>query len=128
MPKARRMLADTAYEMELSRLAHLKEFPHIPILQRELVRAMRTVTETDGEFLHRLITSLIDNNVDCPRPADIIAAADRARAVRYKPPGDPGCEDCHGSGFRQVTRRVHVHGVEPYTADAAEICKCRGKA
>lgn len=107
-------------------MAHMKEFPHVPIMQKEMTRAMRRATETDEGFLHRLITSFVDSYTVCPRAADIIAAAERARALKSQPIGDPACAQCYGSGYRQITRKVRIPGIEPYTAEAAEICGCRG--
>jgi hypothetical protein len=40
--------------------------------------------------------------------------------------GKADCKLCQGSGFITTVRRVMLPAVEPYDAEFAAVCRCRG--
>lgn len=125
MSKAKQ-LEDGFYDKQISRMTNLAKFPMVPEAYKEVRRALRRISETDEGFIRKLITDVVDTNETCPTPAQLIRRAGEMRAAAQKPVGNPDCEQCHGSGFVSTTRRVKVAGLEPYDADIAEACACRG--
>jgi hypothetical protein len=120
-------LPDSTYDQELERLSGLAKYPALPKAQQELRHALRRITESDIEFLHRLISEVVDTHSICPTPSDLIQIAGAKRHRAQQSIGKPDCEECHGSGFVSFTRRVHVTGMDPYEADFSRPCACRGK-
>jgi hypothetical protein len=119
-------LADAVYEEEIIRLSGLKKFPELPSAQQELRRALRRISATDEAFLHRLITDVVDSEMVCPTPAELIQ---RAGAIRHRGQGTVGradCPHCQGSGFVSTTRTVTLPGMLPYDSAFAALCVCRG--
>jgi len=123
--KKSKLLDDVTYDKEVSRLSGLPFFPVAPTAQKELRRALRRISETDLDFLHRLISDVIDQAVACPTPADLIRIAGEMRQRIKSHVGNPDCPMCEGSGFVTIVRKVKVSGLEPYEAEFAEVCKCR---
>jgi hypothetical protein len=120
-------LADAIYDREIGRMANLTGFPLLPAAQLEYRRVLRRISETDGDFLHKLITDVIDSVTVCPTPAELIQ---RAGAIRHRArptAGNAGCERCGGSGFVTTVRQVAIAGIAPYEAEFAAVCTCRGK-
>lgn len=126
-----KLLPDKTYDEEIERLSGLAKFPELPRAKQELRHALRRISETDAKFLHRLISDVMDTHATCPTPADLIqlAGAKRHRVMQNQSEciGNPDCPDCHGSGFISFTRRVHIAGLDPYDADFAKPCPCRGR-
>jgi hypothetical protein len=118
-------LSDATYDQEIERMSHLTGFPHVPKEQLQLRRALRRVTDVDGQFLHRLVSDLIDSSETCPTPDELGKRAEELRR-EHKSAGRADCPKCHGSGFVSFTRRVEVPGMEPYVADLNFVCRCRG--
>lgn len=121
-----KLLDDIQYEKEVERMSALPKFPQIPAAQKELRRALRRISETDIEFIHRLISDVIDQAFTCPTPADLIRIAGEKRARVKTSVGLADCERCDGSGFVTVVRKVTLPGIEPYEAEFAALCTCRG--
>lgn len=119
-------LKDADYEQEIERMAHLAGFPHLPAAQLEYRRVLRRVTETDKQFLHKLITDVVDSTMRCPTPAELIQRAGAIRHRAHPTAGAAGCEICGGSGFVTTMRQVNIPGIAPYEAEFAAACKCRG--
>jgi hypothetical protein len=124
--KKSKLLDDAAYDKEVERLSGLPKFPQLPAAQKELRRSLRRISETDIDFLHRLVGEVIDTALTCPTPADLIQIAGAKRARVKTTVGNADCERCQGSGFVTITRRVSVSGIEPYDAEFAALCACRG--
>jgi len=126
-----KQLRDSVYREEVERLSGLPKYPALPRAQQELCAALRRISETDGNFLHRLINDVVDTHTTCPTPADLIqmAGAKRSRAAQtaHQSMAIPDCEICGGSGFVSATRLVKVSGLAPYEAEFAAPCNCRGK-
>jgi hypothetical protein len=122
--RKQQLLTDEIYHAELDRLRVLTKFPEVPNAQREMIRALRRITETDLKFLHSLITGFVDTADTCPMPSDLYEEANRRRAGKEKPLGNSSCLKCGGSGWVHNTRTVHVSGMEPYEAEFAERCAC----
>jgi hypothetical protein len=120
-------LEDADYDKQVERLSGLPKFPQVPTAQKEIRRALRRISETDIGFLRKLIDDVVDSAMVCPTPADLIRFAGEKRNRVQTSPGKPDCEACRGSGFVTTVRRVELHGVEPYDADFAAVCKCRGR-
>lgn len=121
-----KLLPDKAYADELNRLSGLPKFPLLPAAQKEMCHALRRISETDVDFLHRLISDVVDTHTICPTPADLIQLAGAKRHRANQTIGNPDCERCHGSGFTHFTRRISPPGMEPYEAECASPCACRG--
>lgn len=121
-----KLLDDSVYEKEVDRLSGLPKYPVLPAAQKELRRALRRISEFDREFLHRLISEVVDSHAVCPTPADLIQLAGAKRHEANKPIGNPDCLKCHGSGFVSFTRKVQIPGMQPYDGEFAAICSCRG--
>lgn len=121
-----KLLADKIYEDEAERLSGLPKYPLLPAAQKELRHALRRISETDADFLHRLISEVVDTHTTCPTPADLIQLAGAKRHRTHQSIGNPDCLKCNGSGFVSFTRRVEIPGMEPYDGDFAMVCKCRG--
>lgn len=125
--KKSKLLDDAFYDKQIDRLSGLAKFPAVPEAQKELRRALRRISETNEAFISRLIADVIDTNEKCPTPAELIRRAGEMRALATPTSlGKPDCEFCYGSGFVTVTKRVKIPGLQPYDADAAELCSCRG--
>jgi hypothetical protein len=121
----KKFLADDFYAEQLERLSGLQGFPLMPAAQADMKRALRRVSETDGQFLHRLVTQFVDDpSGRCPKPGELIAQAGQWRQHEKKSLGNPACMKCGGSGWISVTRMVQVSGMQPYSADFAERCQC----
>ncbi len=120
-----KLLPDSTYQDEVERLSGLPKYPSLPAAQKELRHALRRISETDVDFLHRLISDVVDTHTICPTPADLIqmAGAKRNRAQQSGARAD--CPLCGGDGFVSFTRRVTVAGVGSYDADFATPCECR---
>lgn len=123
--KKSKLLADETYDTEVARLSGLPKFPAVPTAQKELRRALRRISETDIGFIHRLISDVIDQALVCPTPADLIRIAGEMRARVPANVGRLDCDDCQGTGFVTVTRKVQPPSLEPYEAEFAERCRCR---
>ena len=126
-----KLLPDSEYEKQVERLSGLPKYPALPAGQKELRAALRRISETDANFLHRLISDVMDTHSTCPTPADLIqlAGAKRHRSMQVNQPtiGDPECPNCHGSGFVSFTHWVRLPNLDPYEADFARACNCRGR-
>ena len=129
--KPKKLLRDAAYDEQIERLSGLPKFPALPKARQELCAALRRISETDLTFIHRLISDVVDTHTSCPTPADLIqlAGAKRHRSMQVNQPtiGDPECPHCHGSGFVSFTRWVRLPNLDPYEADFARACNCRGR-
>jgi hypothetical protein len=119
-----KLLEDKVYADELDRLRLLAKFPEVPNAQREMIRALRRITETDRKFLHDLITGFVDTADTCPMPSDLYEEANRRRAGKEKPLGNSSCLKCGGSGWVHFTKTVNVTGMESYEAEFAVRCAC----
>ena len=126
-----KLLPDKVYDEQIERMSGLPKFPALPNAKQELRYALRRISETDGDFLHRLISDVMDTFTSCPTPSDLIRVAgekrQRAAQASQKFKSVPDCDLCGGSGWVSVTRLVHVSGLAPYEADFASPCQCRGK-
>jgi hypothetical protein len=120
------LLEDAEYEKQLQRLSGLPKFPQVPAAQKELVRALRRISDSDKDFLHKLISDVIDTATVCPTPADLIQRAGAKRQHAHASIGHVDCPHCHGSGFVTTLRKVSVAGIAPYETEFAAACKCRG--
>jgi hypothetical protein len=124
VPKTK-FLDDAFYATQLERLSGLRGFPLIPAAQADLTRALRRVSETDGEFIHRLVTQFVDDSAGrCPKPGELLHQAGQWRQHKQTSLGNPACLKCDGTGWVSGTRMVKVKGVEPYEADYSERCLC----
>lgn len=122
-------LPDAFYDSEIERLSGLAKFPALPMAQKEIRRALRHISESDGGFITSLITQVVDSNAVCPSPAELIRRAGEIRHRAHASIGNPDCEFCHGSGWIQFVRRVSPPNVAPYDAEASKPCPCqRGRA
>lgn len=123
--RSKTVISDEVYHRELERLHLLPKFPEVPIGQQELIRVLRRITETDGKFLHELVTGFVDTAEACPRPTDLYERANAMRAdAAAKPLGNPSCMKCHGAGWVHTTKRVKIAGLDPYEAESSERCMC----
>ena len=122
----RKLLPDKTYDDQIERMSGLPKFPAYDKARQELRHALRRVSETDLEFIHRLISDVMDTHTSCPTPASLMqmATAKRQRAAQAAHPGLPDCDHCGGSGFVTVTRHVKISGLGEYDADFAERCHC----
>jgi hypothetical protein len=118
-------LSDAIYNQEIERMSHLAGFPHVPNEQLQLRRALRRVTDVDAQFLHRLVSEVVDSSDSCPNPAEFAKRADELRRERRRA-GSVDCPQCHGSGFVTTVRQVELAGIAPYEAEFAAVCNCRG--
>jgi hypothetical protein len=121
-----KLLADVIYDEQVERLSGLSKFPALPKARQELCHALRRITEADGEFLHRLISDVVDTHSVCPTPAELIQLAGAKRHRTRTNLGKADCELCQGSGFVTTIRKVALPGLEPYDAEFAAACTCRG--
>ena len=122
----KKQLDDALYDREIERMSNLTGFPHIPSAQLAYRRALRRITETDKEFLHNLITEVVDSAAGCPTPVALIQRADAIRHRAHAPAGNAGCERCGGAGYVTIIRQVNLPGLEPYESEFAAVCTCRG--
>jgi hypothetical protein len=125
MARKQKLLEDATYDEQVERLSGLKEFPLLPGAQKELRRALRRITETDLDFLKRLIADIVDTATICPTPHELIQRAGAIRNRRSHTLGNPDCPKCHGTGFVAFTRRIRGACGE-YDYDFASSCQCRG--
>jgi hypothetical protein len=114
-------LPDSLYDEEINRMSQLSGFPHVPRAQQDLRKAMRRVTEVDANFLHRLVSEIIDTCQTCPTPRELTAKAEALRRQGRRAIGKPDCPECHGAGFVQVEKFVAAVG---YEVSMAQRCKC----
>lgn len=121
-----KLLADKVYADEIERLSGLAKFPIMPAAQKELGHALRRISETDMNFIHRLISDVVDTHTVCPTPAELIQMAGAKRQRASESFAQPDCEKCEGSGFVTMVRKVRLPGIVPYEAEFAERCTCRG--
>jgi len=120
-------ITDAVYDQEIERLSGVKGFPHLPKEQAELRKALRRVSDVDAEFLHRVVSDVIDAAAGFPTSKELMQRAeDLRRLSARKSAGVAGCEHCHGSGFVVSFRQVTPQGFEPYEASFAAVCTCRG--
>ena len=123
-----KLLPDSAYEKQIERMSGLPKFPVLPGAKQELRHALRRISETDLNFLHRLISDVMDTHTSCPTPASLFQMAgqkrQRAAEVAYSVKALPDCERCGGTGFISITRHVKIAGLGEYDADFAERCHC----
>lgn len=117
-------LSDASYDQEIQRMSNLVDFPHLPKAQLQLRRALRRITDVDAQFLHRLISEIVDSSDTCPKPQELAKRADELRRQR-KPAGHADCPSCGGAGFVTIVQRVSVPGIEPYESEFAARCECR---
>lgn len=120
------MLPDAFYGEEIERLSGLPKYPMLPKAQQELRHALRRISETDANFIHRLMNDVVDTHTTCPTPADLIQMAGAKRQRKQTSVGNADCEVCGGSGFVTTIRAVALPGLAPYEAEFAAVCKCRG--
>jgi hypothetical protein len=118
-----RPLRDEIYGAELDRMRAMPRFPELPALRQQMIRVMRSVTQS-REFLHNLITFFVDHNEQCPTPTELYERADAMRANDAKPQGNPSCPKCGGTGWMHGTKLVTLPGMEPYEAEYSGPCKC----
>jgi hypothetical protein len=119
-------LEDTQYDQQVERLSGLPKFPLLPAAQKELRRALRRISDTDIGFLRKLIDEVVDTAAICPTPSELIQMAGAKRHRVTTSMGKPNCQLCGGSGFVTTVRRVSLHGFDPYDAEFAAVCTCRG--
>jgi hypothetical protein len=121
----KKLLVDDFYTNQLERLSGLQGFPLMPAAQVDLKRALRRVSETDEQFLHRLVTQFVDDPAGkCPKPGELIALAGQWRHHEKKSLGNPACLKCNGTGWVSGTKMVEVAGMDPYEADYSIRCQC----
>lgn len=119
-------LPDKFYDEQIERMSGLPKFPLLPLAQKEIRRALRGISETDGGFIEVLITEVVDSHTVCPTPASLTALAGAKRHRAQSSIGKPGCDLCQGTGFVTKTRMVALSGLVPYEAEYAALCPCRG--
>lgn len=120
-------ITDAVYDSEIERLSGVKGFPHLPKDQADLRKALRRVTDVDADFLHRVVSDVIDAGGGIPKPKEFLERAENLRRLSArKSAGRADCELCQGSGFVVSFRTVHPSGFEPYDASFAAVCTCRG--
>lgn len=124
--KKSKLLADTTYDGEVERLSGLPKFPMLPAAQKELRNALRRISESDADFIHRLISDVVDTHSICPTPAELIQIAGAKRHRKQTSVGRPDCPYCEGSGFVISYRTVAPEGFAPYETSCASVCTCRG--
>jgi hypothetical protein len=124
--KKSKLLPDAVYVEEAKRLSGLRKFPAVPSALQELYRAMRRIAEADSDFLHRLISDVVDTATVCPTPAELIQMAGAKRHRQRTSAGRADCSYCEGTGFVITFHMVHPQGFEPYEASFAAVCACRG--
>ena len=124
--KKSKLLADAVYEKEVDRLSGLPKYPALPAAQKELRRALRRISEFDEDFIHRLITDVVDDSPVCPTPADLIRMAGERRHRTQTSAGKLDCLLCGGSGFVRTVCKVSLPGIAPYDAECSAVCQCRG--
>jgi hypothetical protein len=122
----KKLLADEFYDQQIERMSGLPRYPMIPEAQKELRRALRRISETDGKFIMRLISDVVDTDERCPTPAELLRRANGMQRPKVIA-GNPDCQVCNGSGWVSVTRPVSIGGLREYEADFARPCKCRVK-
>lgn len=120
------LLPDETYDKEIERMSGLSKFPHVPVARQEIRSALRRISESDEDFIHRLISDVIDTHATCPTPAELIQLAGAKRARLHQSVGKRDCERCNGDGFISFTKRVKVAGVE-YETEFAKVCTCRSR-
>lgn len=80
----------------------------------------------DEEHAREVIGILADDASGTPpTAADIRRIAHETRRTETRP--SPACQDCHGSGWRTVTRQVRSLG-RIVSATGAERCSCWSRA
>jgi len=121
----KKLLEDRTYEDELDRMAQLAKFPAVPVVRQEMIRTMRSITDSDGTFLHNLISFFVDHGKACPLPVELRERAGKMRYATQGPIGRVNCPHCQGTGFIHTVRRVGPRGVEPYDAEVSERCRCQ---
>jgi hypothetical protein len=121
-----KLLDDAEYEKQVQRLSGLPKFPQLPAAQKELIRGLRRISDTDVGFLHKLISDVVDTATVCPTPSELIQMAGAKRHRTYTSVGKADCPQCEGSGFVTTIRNVALPGLEPYEAEFAAPCQCRG--
>lgn len=126
MPKLK-LLPDAYYNEEIERISGLVKFPQLPRARQELCHALRRISETDMNFIHRLISDVVDTHSVCPTPAELIQMAGAKRARMKTAVGNADCERCGGSGFITTLRQVSLPGIPAYEAEFASPCICRGR-
>jgi hypothetical protein len=119
-------LDDAVYDKQVERLSGLPKFPLLPTAQKELRRALRRISETDFEFLRKLIDDVVDSHERCPTPAELIQLAGAKRHRAHTTVGNTDCDACGGAGFITTVRKVQPLGMDPYEAEFATPCQCRG--
>jgi hypothetical protein len=120
------LLEDADYDKQVERLSGLPKFPQLPAAQKELRRALRRISDTDIGFLRHLLDEVVDTATVCPTPSELIQMAGAKRHRTYASIGKTDCKLCGGSGFVTTMRRVSPLGMDPYDAEFAEVCTCRG--
>lgn len=124
--KKSKQLPDKFYDDQIERLSGLPKFPVLPLAQREFRRALRRISDSDGEFIHKLINDVIDSATTCPTPAALLNLAGAKRHRVRGSLGKADCGQCQGTGFVTKTRMVELPGMVPYEAEYAAVCPCRG--
>jgi hypothetical protein len=124
--KTKKPLEDGQYDEQVERMSGLPKFPQIPTAQKELRRALRRISDTDITFIRKLIDEVVDTASACPTPSELIQMAGAKRHRTYTSVGKADCDTCHGSGFVTTMRNVALPGLEPYEAEFATPCQCRG--
>jgi hypothetical protein len=119
------LLADSVYDDQVERLTGLSKFPAMPKARQELIHALRRISDTDADFLHRLISDVVDTHSICPTPADLIRMAGEKRQRVRTSVGKSDCPYCEGTGFVITYRTVSPVGLPPYEASGAARCQCR---
>ena len=124
--KPNRQLDEPFYDGQIERMSSLAKFPHLPAGKQEIRRALRRISETDGDFITHLISDVVDTATACPTPAELIQRAGAKRHSAHASVGNADCELCHGSGFVTIVRKVALPGLAPYESEFAAACTCRG--
>jgi hypothetical protein len=121
-----KLLEDVFYDKQIERMSSLAKFPQVPEAKKELRRALRRISDTDGGLINSLISDVIDTNERCPTPAELIRRAGDMRQHNPTPMGNPNCDRCGGTGFVHSVKRVAIAGLQPYDAEVSERCHCGG--
>ena len=119
-------LPDSFYDGQIKRMGQLQKFPLATVVQHEIRRALRRISDTDASFIETLITEVVDSNIVCPTPAELIRRAGDIRQRHHTTVGRADCDQCRGCGFIAKVRKVAISGLAPYEAEFAETCGCRG--